>query len=381
VDLQNAAWRKKSGREAETETDFEMSEPQIERFGSATGQPLVSIVVLNCNGAMWLPKCFESLKAQTIIGQIETVMVDNNSADDSVAVARKWFADLPAAVIVRNSENLGFCEGNNSGARAAKGRWLLFLNNDTWLETDCMEKLVAGTEKLGAAASTPLVLNYPDNSYQDFGFYGFDIFGLPSPSAIADRTREIFIAGGCSYLIRADVFNRLGMFDAEYFIYSDDADLSWRVWLAGYKVAGIYEAKLHHRGAAGVNPQGGITTVEFRTNDRKRFLTNRNCLLTLFKNCRHVLLLLAIPLIVLLFLESLAGALLLRRWSFARASFWSVLHDCWRLRGHISRQRKSVASFRKHSDFWMLRFFKFRLNRWDEAKRTLKFGPPRVDAK
>ena len=358
-----------------------MTPPQIDRFGSASGQPLVSIIVLNCNGSMWLPKCFESLKAQTIVGQIETVMVDNNSSDDSVAIARKRFADFPNAVIVRNSENLGFCEGNNSGARAATGKWLLFLNNDAWLEPDCLEKLVAGTEKLGAVASTPLVLNYPDNSYQDFGFYGFDIFGLPSPSAIATETREIFIAGGCSYLIRADVFNQLGMFDAEYFIYSDDADLSWRVWLAGYKVAGIFEARLHHRGAAGVNPQGGITTVEFRTNDRKRFLTNRNCLLTLLKNGQHMLLLLAIPLIALLFLESLAGALLLRRLSFARASFWSVLHDCWRLRGHISRQRKLVAAFRKRSDFWMLRFLKFRLNRWDEVKRTLKFGPPRVDAK
>ena len=353
----------------------------IEHFGRADGQPLVSIIVLNCNVANWLPKCFESIKAQTILHQIETVMVDNNSTDDSVAVARKLLTDFPSACIVRNSENLGFCEGNNSGARPAKGRWLLFLNNDTWLEPDCMEKLIAGTEKISAAASTPLVLNYPDNSYQDFGFYGFDIFGLPSPSAVATGTREIFIAGGCSYLIRADVFNQLGMFDADYFIYSDDADLSWRVWIAGYKVAGIFEAKLHHRGAAGVNPSGGITTVEFRTNDRKRFLTNRNCLLTLLKNGQHILLLPVIPLVSLLFLESLAGALLLRRWSFARASFWSVLRDCWRLRSHISRHRKRIATFRKRSDFWMLRFFKLRLNRWDEVKRTIKFGPPRVDAK
>jgi GT2 family glycosyltransferase len=356
-------------------------EPIIERFGHTNGQPLVSIIVLNCNGAGWLPKCFASLKTQTIINQIETIMVDNHSADDSVAVARQLLADFPSACIVKNSENLGFCEGNNSGARVAQGRWLLFLNNDTWLENDCMEKLIAGTEKLGAAAATPLVLNYPDNSYQDFGFYGFDIFGLPSPSAVANRTREIFIAGGCSYLIRTDVFNQLGLFDADYFIYSDDADLSWRVWIAGYKVAGIFEAKLHHRGAAGVNPQGGIETVEFRTNDRKRFLTNRNCLLTLLKNGQHILLLLPLLLLPLLFLESLAGAALLRRWSFIQASFVNVLADCWRMRGQIVRKRKEVAQFRQHSDFWMLRFFKLRLNRWDEVKRTIKFGPPRVDAK
>ena len=354
---------------------------QIERFGTANNNPLLSIVVLNCNGANWLPKCFETILAQTIIGQIETIMVDNNSSDNSVVVAREWFAKFPCAAIVRNTDNLGFCEGNNSGARAARGRWLLFLNNDTWMEPDCMEKLIAGTEQAGAAASTPLVLNYPDNSFQDFGFYGFDLFGLPSGSTEATHTREIFIAGGCSYLIRTDVFNQVGMFDSEYFIYSDDTDLSWRVWIAGYKVAGIYEARLHHRGAAGVNPSGGIETVEFRTTDRKRFLTNRNSILTLIKDGRFILLLPIIPLIGLLFIESLAGAVILRRLSFARASFWSVLADCWRLRGHVLQERKKVAAFRKRSDFWMLRFFKLRPNRWFEVTRLFKFGPPRVDAK
>jgi N-acetylglucosaminyl-diphospho-decaprenol L-rhamnosyltransferase len=354
---------------------------QIETFGNTGDSPLISIVVLNCNGAIWLPKCFETILTQTIVTQLETIMVDNNSSDNSVAIAREWFAKFPAATIVRNSENLGFCEGNNSGARAARGRWLLFLNNDTWMEPDCMEKLVAGTETLGAVASTPLVLNYPDNSFQDFGFYGFDLFGLASGSSGATGTREIFIAGGCSYFIRTDVFNQIGMFDSEYFIYSDDSDLSWRVWIAGYKVAGIFEARLHHRGAAGVNPSGGITTVEFRTTDNKRFLTNRNCLLTLLKNGQHVLLLPVIPLVALLFVESLAGALLLRRRSFVKASFWKVLGDCWRLRHHVSQERKRVSAFRKRSDFWMLRFFKWRLNRWFEIKRIFTFGAPRVDAK
>jgi GT2 family glycosyltransferase len=356
-------------------------EPLIERFGGLKGQPLVSVVVLNCNGAGWLPKCFASLKTQTIIHQIEAIMVDNNSSDDSVVVARKCLADFPSACLVRNAQNLGFSEGNNCGARAATGKWLFFLNNDTWMEDDCMEKLIAGTEKAGAVSSTPLVLNYPDNSYQDFGFYGFDVFGLPSPSVVATHTREIFIVGGCSYLIRTDVFNEIGMFDGDFFIYGDDADLSWRTWIAGYRIAGIFEAKLHHRGAAGVNPQGGIEMVEFRTNDRKRFLTNRNCLLTLLINGQHVLLLLLLPFVPLLFLESVVGALLMRRPSFVKTSFVNALADCWRMRGHIARRRKAVARVRRRSDFWMLRFFRLRLNRWDEVKRTMKFGLPRVDAK
>ena len=354
---------------------------KIERMGRIEGRPLVSIVVLNYNGANWLSKCFASIKAQSIADQIETIMVDNGSTDASVPTARELLANFPMACIIQNSENLGFCEGNNVGARAAKGRYLLFLNNDTWLEPACMEILLAETEKAGAVASTPCVLNYPDNSFQDFGFFGFDLFGLPSPSSPPTATREIFIPGGCSYLIRTDVFMQVGQFDAEFFIYSDDSDLSWRVWIAGYKVAGIFPAKLHHRGAAGVNPSGGIQVVEYRTNDRKRFLTNRNSLLTLLKNGQHLILLALIPQTMLLLLESLVGSIMLKRWSFVRASFWNALGDCWRLRGHIVRHRRMVAQFRKRSDFWLLRFFRLRLNRWDEIKRMAKFGPPRVDAR
>jgi hypothetical protein len=84
---------------------------------------------------------------------------------------------------------------------------------------------------------------------------------------------------------------------------------------------------------------------------------------------------------MLLFVESLVGALILRRWSFARESFWSVLRDLWRLRSHVIQERKRIAGFRKRSDFWMLRFFRLRLNRWFEITRLFKFGLPRVDNK
>ena len=354
-------------------------ESKIERIGRLDGQPLVSIVVLNYNGANWLPKCFASIQRQSIAGQIETVLVDNHSTDDSVPVARALLADFPMACLVLNGDNLGFCEGNNVGARAARGRYLLFLNNDTWLEPDCLELLIAGTEAAGAVASTPYVLNYPDDSFQDFGFFGFDAFGLPSSSRPVTATREIFIPGGCSYLIRTDVFMQVGLFDGDFFIYSDDSDLSWRVWIAGYKIAGIFPAKVHHRGAAGVNPSGGIQVVEFRTTDRKRFLTNRNSLLTLLVNCQHLLLLLLFPLVFLLLAESLVGCVLLKRGSFLRASFLNPLLDCWRMRAHIARRRRAVAAFRRRSDFWMLRFFRWRFNRWGEIERMFKLGMPRVD--
>jgi len=61
---------------------------EIQRFGRTNGEPLVSIIVLNYNGVEWLARCFASIAAQTILPQIETVLVDNCSTDNSVEVAR-----------------------------------------------------------------------------------------------------------------------------------------------------------------------------------------------------------------------------------------------------------------------------------------------------
>ncbi len=357
-------------------------EPIIERFGRTDTPPAASVVVLNRNGAGWLPKCFESIKNQTIADRLETIMVDNDSSDNSVAVAREWLGNFPSAAIVRNPVGLGYCGGNNNGTLAVRGKYALFLNNDAWLEPDCMEKLVAETSRAGAAAATPWVLNYADDTHQDFGFGGFDIFGLSVSSPPPTRgVQEVFIACGCSLFAEIAAFKAVGMFDREFFMYSDEVDLAWRLWIAGHKIVGVPAARVHHRGAAGVNPGGGTQTVEFRTTDEKRFFSNRNGLLTLLKSGQHLILLAVIPQTFLLLAETVVGCVLLKRLSFARHTFWDALRDCWRLRGHIWRERKKIAAYRKHSDFWMLRFFRLRLNRWFEIKRIARFGLPRVDAK
>jgi GT2 family glycosyltransferase len=337
--------------------------------------------VLNRNGVGWLPKCFESIKNQTIYDRIETILVDNNSSDDSVVVARQLLGNFLSAAIVSNPIGLGYCGGNNNGTLAARGKYALFINNDAWLEPDCLEKLVEEAGRTGAAAVTPWVLNYADDTHQDFGFLGFDIFGLSVSSPPPRERREVFIASGCCYFIDLAVFREVGMFDHEFFMYSDEVDLSWRVWIAGHKITGTPDARVHHRSAAGVNPVGGKKVVELRTSDEKRFLNNRNGLLTLLKDGQHVILLAVIPQIFLLLAETIVGCVVLRRLSFFKTTFVDALRDCWRLRGHVRAERKKIAAFRKHSDFWMLRFFRLRLNRWDEIRRIGKFGLPRVDGR
>jgi GT2 family glycosyltransferase len=349
-----------------------------DRQASGVAEPLVSVIVLNYNGARWLERCLSSLRAQTILHQIEVIVADNVSSDGSDRLGKQLIESLPGGRFMQHGRNLGYCEGNNRAAEAARGEYLLFLNNDTWLEPNCLELLLAEVRRTGAAAAGPLILNYEDDSFQSMGAFGFDVFGLASTRVPCAHTREVLMPEGCAYFIRRDLFQHLGQFDPEFFMFADEFDLSWRVWVSGHRAIAVPSARLHHRGAAQVNPAGGGATVEFRTSDTKRFYTNRNSLLVLLKSARHLLLLLVPLQLCLLGAEALAALLLVRRWSFVSRAYLGAVADCWRLRGHILRERRRVRQFRRRGDLFMLRFLRWRLNRWDELQRVSRHGVPRV---
>ncbi len=347
---------------------------------SAQLQPKLSVIILNYNGARWLERCLESVRRQTICDQLEVIVADNASSDGSDVLAQRIIGICPSGRFIEHGQNLGYCEGNNRAAEFARGEHLLFLNNDTWLEPDCLEKLLAEIQRAGAGAAAPLILNYEDNSFQSAGAFGFDIFGLASTRAPAGATRDVLMPEGCAYLIRRDLFNQLGRFDGEFFMFADELDLSWRVWLAGHRAVTVPSARLHHRGAAQVNPAGGGATVEFRTSDTKRYYSNRNGLMVLLKNAQHLLLLLVLLQLSLLAVEAAVGLLLVRRWDFVKRAYWGALADCWRLRKHILAERRRIRQFRRRGDLWMLRFLRWRLNRWDELQRLRRYGVPKVTA-
>ncbi len=346
------------------------------------GSPLISVIVLNYNGAPWLEKCVQSLQGQTIFSEIELLIVDNGSRDGSDELAAKLVDACPRGKFIPARTNLGFCEGNNFGAQLAKGTYLFFLNNDTWLESDCLEVLIREMERMKADFGTPLMLNYNDNSIQSSGGAGFDIFGLMSlaPRKVG-KTREMFVAGGCSFMINRELFRKLGGFDSKFFMYADEYDLSWRAWVTGARGVLVPAARLHHRGAANVNPAGGDQIVEMRTSDSKRYYTNRNCLVMPLKNSEDLLLLIFPLQVALLMVEALVAILVFRRWSFIRRAYIDAFIGCWRLRTHIRYERLHLRNLRRRTDWQMLRFLRFRLNRWDELLSMLRHGPPKVMAK
>jgi len=341
----------------------------------------ISVIVLNYNGLQWLDRCFSSLAAQTIASEIEVIMTDNGSKDGSAEFAEKWLAEHRMGKVVQNNANLWYCEANNNGAAAACGKYVFFLNNDTWLEPDCLEKLYDEVERVGADAATPLVLDYDDDAFQNIGTPGLDVFGFTTHMGNPGETREIFAGCGCSLLVRKQMFDLVGGFDPKLLIYADETDIGWKVWIAGGKVVCVPSARLHHRGAAVVNPAGKTKTVESRTSDTKRFLANRNGILFLLKNSQHILLTLVFFHLLLLSAEALVILLLVRRWQHVRHAYIGAVLDVWRLRRHVCEWRRRIAGFRRRSDWWMLRFIRLKPSRWAEVRRLFQFGAPKIDAR
>ena len=341
--------------------------------------PKISVVILNYNGQAWLARCFESLRAQTLFSEIEVIVADNASTDGSDRFAAQTLATWPNGRFVQNGGNLGFSEGNNRGAAAATGKFLFFLNNDTWLEPDCLEQLYRGALQTGADAGMPVVLDYGDNHFQSLGASGIDWCGVPNDQKPAPGPVELFAAAGCGILVRADRFNQVGGFDPGHFMYAEETDLSWRVLIAGGRVAGIPAARMHHRGAAAVNPEGHTRVVESRTSETKRFLANRNGILFILKNAQHILLLLVIPHLALLAAEAFVSLLIVRRWSYVRQSYWKAFTACWAFRGHVLSWRRRIRAFRVRGDFYMLRYLKLKPSRWTDFTKLLHWGVPKVD--
>ncbi len=243
--------------------------------------PSVAIVVPNYNGQRHLQSCFESLQQLNYPpDKIEIICVDNNSSDGSVAFLKDKFPDVHC---VEAETNLGFAKGCNLGVYQSQSDYVAFLNNDAKVDKNWLLALVEAVqqdkETVCAAAK---MLDWAGQTI-DFveghlNFYGF-------ARQIARRTeieagdfaqpKPILIPCGGAMLVDRQVFLEVGGFDEDYFMFFEDVDLGWRLWVLGYKVVFAPKAITYHRGHA---------TAKKVARSRINFLHERNALATIIKN-------------------------------------------------------------------------------------------------
>lgn len=241
---------------------------------SETPRPEVSILVVSFNTRDLTLDALRSAAAETRAAH-EIIVVDNASADGSVAAIA---AHRPAPHLIALGENVGFARANNVAARAARGDYLLLLNPDTVVLDGAIDKLLAFARANPAAGIWGGRTLFPDGSLNPSscwrrmtiwnlfcrasGLTGvFPGSALFNGEAMAgwrrDTVREVDIVSGCFLLIRRDMWQRLGGFDATFFMYGEEADLCLRARRLGARPTITPEATIVHLGGASETTRAG----------------------------------------------------------------------------------------------------------------------------
>ena len=243
--------------------------------------PLISIAIVNLNGKDYLRDCLESITGLDYPSEkIEIIIVDNGSTDSSVSFIQSEYGQVK---IIKNNKNMGFAYANNQAAKAAKGEYIAFLNNDTKVDSKWLIELIRpiyGDNETVASGSKVLSMDGKSLDFVggmiNFEGKGFQIdFGLPVEKDTHNQYKYLPFVNGGAMLIRRAVFLDIGGFDEDFFAYYEDVDLGWRLWVLGYKVifapgSIVYH---HHHGTSRVFSE-----------DKLRFLKERNSLYSVFKN-------------------------------------------------------------------------------------------------
>jgi GT2 family glycosyltransferase len=231
----------------------------------------VTVVVVNWNGAEFLPACLEAASSQQVAGGIEVVVIDNGSSDGSLELLARQFPSVP---VVRNARN-NYTAANNLGVARARGPWALLLNTDATLQPGCVQQLVTALERdPRAAAAAPLVL-YPDGRVFTTGIEErADLYwvdrdqGAPVPEDAAEPAR-VFGVSGCCALFRVQAWREVGGQDEDFHMYYEDVDLALRLQAAGWHSLYVSRARCAHIGHGSIDK---VATGKDPLGERNRLL-------------------------------------------------------------------------------------------------------------
>jgi GT2 family glycosyltransferase len=232
----------------------------------------LSIILVNWNSVDYLQECLSSIYKFTNDIDFEVIVVDNASPEPNVGDLLKAFSGIR---IEKSATNLGFAGANNLGFKKSTGEFVLFLNPDTKLISpainDLLEKIqslpdagVVGCKLLNSDGTTQLssIQRFPRilNQILDIEFLQQLWPGCPlwDISPLFTEKLGVFkvemISGACM-LLRRTVFDRVEMFSEEYFMYAEDIDLNYKVYLAGLKNYYVSSSSIIHHGGGSSSRQ------------------------------------------------------------------------------------------------------------------------------
>ncbi|AEA70004.1 MULTISPECIES: glycosyltransferase family 2 protein [Pseudomonas] len=238
----------------------------IDEWGTSSLRGECDVIIVNYNAGELLLACVRSAFAA---GASSVIVVDNDSHDDSLMLVERTHAVGDSLQIVRNAANLGFAVACNQGARLSAAPNLFFLNPDTVLAADAIDRLLLALHSAPEIGMVGGFLCNPDGSEQAGGRRVFPTprrafmraFGLSRLSALFPSLLSDFllhkeplpgtpivveaISGACM-LVKREAIESVGLWDEDYFLHCEDLDWCMRFHQAGWRVLFVPDAQVMH---------------------------------------------------------------------------------------------------------------------------------------
>jgi GT2 family glycosyltransferase len=219
-------------------------------------RPSIDAVVVNRDRAQLLAAALRSVaRARDRVGASgETVVVDNQSTDDSAEIVARDFADV---LWIQLGGNMGFPAAARTGIEATSAEWVLLLNNDATIEPDALQRIFEQPlpPDVGAVAlqmrfsARPEIVNSAGIGLDVLGVAYDRFLGEPATGA-ASSPAEVFGACAGGALYRRAMLEDIGGFDPGYFLYLDDVDVAWRARMSGWRALYAPQAVVWHAHSA-----------------------------------------------------------------------------------------------------------------------------------
>ena len=340
--------------------------------------PRVLGVIVNYNGGDWVVGAVESLVRQAV--PTDVLVVDNSSTDQSASKIIERFASDPVEVLL-TGRNDGAAAGYNYALNYPDYDYYFFLNPDAYAPSEAVGTLVAAMDaRPNLAVLGPAIVDYSDpDTIQEFAprmdpiLFPIDRYANHPVSELPqDPYTHAFYACAAAMMVRATAFKLVGGCDSDYFMFVDEADLSWRLRLQGYDTAVTSSVRVRHVG--GAVAQVGMSGSVYRTSLRRIYLRERNCMITALK-CFSLPTLVAYLFLntLHLFLEGCALSMM-GKGAVAKA-YYQALRDVWNGRASTLKKRASIQRTRTVGEREILKSFDLR---WGKLLALRERGVPQI---
>ena len=290
----------------------------------SSNTPLVSIISVNYNQPKFTLELLASLEKVTY-KNIEIIIVDNGSKNDPSEILLNSFPNIH---LIISKTNLGFAGGNNLGIKVAKGKYILFLNNDTEVEPGFLEPIVCKMESdMTIGMASPKIL-FPDNNIlqyagateiNKFTGRGRRIGDMEVDTGKYNITMETQLCHGAAMILPLKVIKEVGLMPEVFFLYYEELDWCAMVKRAGYKLYYIADSKVYHKESMSVG----------KSNPMKTYYMVRNRLVYMRRNVKGFSLVVSMIFFILFALPKNAFGYLIKGQfnhlnAYFRGVFWNL---------------------------------------------------------